>query len=128
MRVGVVGATGQVGTVMRAILRERNFPIDEIRFFGSERSAGSTLEWHGDAVTVEDAATADYCGLDIALMSSGATASKTLAPRIVDAGALVIDNSSAWRMDPLVPLIVAEVNAQELTHVAKGIVANPNCT
>jgi aspartate-semialdehyde dehydrogenase len=128
MRVGVVGATGQVGTVMRTILRERNFPISEIRFFGSANSAGSTLEWNGQVVEVEDAATADFSGIEIALMSSGASSSKVIAPRMAAAGALVIDNSSAWRMDPEVPLIVPEVNAHELSHVLKGIVANPNCT
>ncbi len=128
MRVGVVGATGQVGTVMRTILRERAFPISEIRFFGSANSAGTTLDWDGVAIEVEDAATADFSGIEIALMSSGASSSRVLAPRLAAAGALVIDNSSAWRMDPDVPLVVPEVNAHELHHVAKGIVANPNCT
>src|ERR1017187_6116095 len=128
MRVAVVGATGQVGTVMRDILRERAFPVDEIRFFASSRSAGSTLEWNGREIEVEDAASADYSGIDVALMSSGATSSKVLAPRMAASGAVVIDNSSAWRMDPLVPLVVSEVNAHTLRTIPKGIVANPNCT
>jgi aspartate-semialdehyde dehydrogenase len=128
MRVAIVGATGQVGTVMRAILLERDFPVDEIRFFASSRSAGSTIEWNGRSVVVEDAATADFTGIDIALASSGATSSKVLSPRLANAGAIVIDNSSAWRMDPDVPLVVPEVNAHALLSIAKGIVANPNCT
>jgi len=128
MRVAVVGATGQVGAVMREILRERSFPVEEIRFFASSRSAGSTLDWNGTTVVVEDAATADFSGLDIALTSSGATSSKVLAPRMAAAGVIVIDNSSAWRMDPLVPLVVSEVNAHALRTIPKGIVANPNCT
>src|SRR5487761_1263208 len=128
MRIAVVGATGQVGTVMREILRERAFPIDGIRFFASARSAGSALAWNGHDIAVEDAATADFTGIDVALTSSGATSSKVLAPRMAAAGAVVIDNSSAWRMDPLVPLVVAEVNAHALRSIPKGIVANPNCT
>src|SRR5580692_1005029 len=128
MNVAIVGATGQVGTVMRAILLERNFPVDEIRFFASSRSAGSTIEWNGRAVEVEDSATADFSGIDIALMSSGATSSRELAPRFAAAGATVIDNSSAWRMDPEVPLVVPEVNEHALITIPKGIVANPNCT
>jgi aspartate-semialdehyde dehydrogenase len=128
MRIGVVGATGQVGTVMQAILEERGFPVDELRLFASARSAGRTLSFRGADVVVEDAAVADPAGLDIALFSSGATASRQLAPRFADAGAIVIDNSSAWRMDPDVPLVVPEVNESTLTAIAKGIVANPNCT
>jgi aspartate-semialdehyde dehydrogenase len=128
LRVGVVGATGQVGTVMRQILVERNFPISEIRFFASARSAGSTLPWQGGEVTVEDAATADPTGLDIALFSAGASTSKVQAPRFAEAGVTVIDNSSAWRRDPDVPLIVSEVNPQALGEMRKGIIANPNCT
>ena len=128
MRVAIIGATGQVGTVMRAILRERNFPVDEIRFFGSARSAGSTLEWQGRPIVVEDAATADFRGIEIALASSGASSSRILSPRLAEAGAIVIDNSSAWRMDPEVPLVVPEVNAHALRSIPKGIVANPNCT
>ncbi|MDQ3579675.1 MAG: aspartate-semialdehyde dehydrogenase [Actinomycetota bacterium] len=128
MRVGVVGATGQVGRVMRSILAERNFPVDQIRYFASSRSAGTTRPWKGTEVTVEDAAIADPAGLDVALFSAGATTSRALAPKFAAAGVLVIDNSSAWRMDPDVPLIVAEVNPGAVAQVRKGIIANPNCT
>ncbi|MCW2784742.1 MAG: asd [Marmoricola sp.] len=127
-RVGIVGATGQVGVVMRRLLAERDFPADEVRFFASARSAGSTLPWQGGEVVVEDATTADPRGLDIVLFSAGASTSRALAPRYAAAGALVIDNSSAWRMDPDVPLVVSEVNPQALDEARKGIVANPNCT
>ena len=126
--VGVVGATGQVGTVMRELLAERSFPVRSMRFFASARSAGRTLAWAGEQVLVEDAATADPSGLDIVLLSAGATTSRELAPRFASAGALVIDNSSAWRMDPDVPLVVSEVNPGEVANARKGIVANPNCT
>jgi aspartate-semialdehyde dehydrogenase len=128
MRVGVVGATGQVGAMMRRILASRNFPIDDIRFFASSRSAGSTLPWDGVDIRVEDAAVADPSGLDIALFSAGGSTSKELAPRFAGAGAIVIDNSSAWRMDPDVPLIVAEVNGHLVHETPKNIIANPNCT
>ena len=128
MRVGVVGATGQVGTVMRKILAERNFPVSQVRFFASARSAGTTLDWRGEEITVEDASVADPSGLDIALFSSGATSSRELAPKFAAAGVIVIDNSSAWRMDPDVPLIVSEVNPGEIANARKGIIANPNCT
>ena len=128
MRIGVVGATGQVGAVMRAILAERAFPLDELRFFASARSAGRTIPYEGKEIVVEDASTADVSGLDIALFSSGATASRELAPRFASAGAIVVDNSSAWRMDPDVPLVVPEVNESALADIPKGIVANPNCT
>ena len=128
MKIGVVGATGQVGAVMRSILAERNFPLTELRFFASSRSAGTTLPWGDSEITVEDAATADPSGLDIALFSSGATSSKELAPRFAAAGVMVIDNSSAWRMDPDVPLIVSEVNPGEIANARKRIIANPNCT
>jgi aspartate-semialdehyde dehydrogenase len=127
-RVGVFGATGQVGQVMRSVLAERAFPVDEIRFFGSARSAGTELDWLGRPVVVEDAGAADLTGLDIALCSTGATASRELAPRIAATGAVVVDNTSAWRMDPDVPLVVAEVNPGALASMPKGIVANPNCT
>ncbi len=113
---------------MRAILAERNFPVTELRFFASSRSAGTTLPWGDGEITVEDAATADPTGLDIALFSSGATSSKELAPRFAAAGVMVIDNSSAWRMDPDVPLIVSEVNPGEIANARKRIIANPNCT
>src|SRR5664280_3368644 len=128
MRVAVVGATGQVGTVMQAILAERDFPLDQLRLFASSRSAGRLLTYRGTDLVVEDAATADLSGLDVALFSSGATASRELAPRFAAAGAVVIDNSSAWRMDPEVPLVVPEVNESALGSLPKGIVANPNCT
>ncbi len=128
MRVGVVGATGQVGSVMRRLLAERSFPVDEIRYFASSRSAGSTLSWDGTAITVEDAAVADPSGLDVALFSAGATSSRELAPRFAATGAIVVDNSSAWRMDPDVPLVVAEVNPGAVADARKGIIANPNCT
>jgi aspartate-semialdehyde dehydrogenase len=128
MRIGVVGATGMVGEVMRSVLEQRQFPADEVRFFASARSAGRALPWKGGEVVVEDADTADFAGLDIALFSAGATASRRLAPVAAAAGAVVVDNSSGWRMDPDVPLVVPEVNAHALDSIPKGIVANPNCT
>ncbi|MCB1038917.1 MAG: aspartate-semialdehyde dehydrogenase, partial [Acidimicrobiales bacterium] len=128
MRVGIVGATGQVGGVMLAILEERNFPVTELRLFASARSAGRTMTWKGTEITIEDAATADYSALDIALFSAGGSTSKELAPKVAAAGAVVVDNSSAWRMDPDVPLIVAEVNGHAIANRPKGIIANPNCT
>ena len=132
LNVGVVGATGQVGGVMRRILQERDFPIASIRFFASARSAGSTLSFKGADVIVEDASTADPSGLDIALFSAGGSTSKALAPKFAAAGVIVIDNSSAFRMDPSVPLVVSEVNPEAaLAVVAPGqgaIIANPNCT
>jgi aspartate-semialdehyde dehydrogenase len=126
--VGVVGATGQVGTVMRRLLDERNMSIREIRFFATARSAGQTLTYRGHDVVVEDVATADPASLDVALFSAGATGSKAHAPRFAEAGCLVVDNSSAWRMDPDVPLVVSEVNPHAIDQAAKGIIANPNCT
>ena len=128
VRLAIVGATGQVGTVMRELLVERDFPVAEIRFFASARSAGTTLPWRDGQVEVEDAATADPTGVDIALFSIGGSASKAIAPRFADAGAIVIDNSSAWRMDPDVPLVVSEVNGERINAATKGIIANPNCT
>jgi aspartate-semialdehyde dehydrogenase len=126
--VAVVGATGQVGAVMRKLLVERDFPLDTIRFLASARSAGTTLPWRDGSVVVEDIATADLSGIDIALFSAGGATSKEWAPKFVAAGAVVIDNSSAWRMDPDVPLVVSEVNPQDIAHRPKGIIANPNCT
>jgi aspartate-semialdehyde dehydrogenase len=126
--VGVVGATGQVGAVMRRLLVQRRFPAARVRFFASSRSAGSRLPWRDGEVVVEDAGTADLNGLDVALFSAGASASRTLAPRFAEAGAVVVDNSSAWRMDPDVPLVVSEVNPTSAGHRPKGIIANPNCT
>lgn len=132
-RIGVVGATGQVGQVMRNLLVERDFPATEVRFFASARSAGKKLEFRGREIEVEDAETADPSGLDIALFSAGATMSRVQAPRFAAAGAVVVDNSSAWRKDPEVPLVVSEVNFERDVgnrHRAlpKGIIANPNCT
>lgn len=126
--VAVVGATGQVGAVMRRLLEERGFPMDRIRFLASSRSAGTTLPWKGGEVIVEDASTADLTGIDIALFSAGGASSKELAPTYAAAGAIVIDNSSAWRMDPDVPLVVSEVNPAAISEARKGIIANPNCT
>jgi aspartate-semialdehyde dehydrogenase len=128
LRVGVVGATGQVGGVMRRILAERSFPVAQIRYFASARSAGTTLPWGDSEVVVEDAAVADPAGLDIALFSAGGATSRELAPRFAAAGVTVIDNSSAWRMDPDVPLVVSEVNPDAVRDARKGIIANPNCT
>jgi len=124
VKVGIVGATGQVGTVMRKILVERDFPIDELRLFASARSAGKVL----DGVTIEDASTADYSGLDIVLFSAGGATSKALAEKVAAQGPVVIDNSSAWRKDPEVPLVVSEVNPHAIANRPKGIIANPNCT
>ena len=117
-----------VGEVMRSILAERSFPADQIRFFASARSAGTRLPWKDGDVEVEDSATADFSGLDVVLMSAGATLSRELAPKVAAAGAVVVDNSSAWRRDPDVPLVVPEVNAHALDSIPRGIVANPNCT
>ena len=128
MRIGVFGATGQVGAVMRSILAERGFPADAVRYFASARSAGRTLRWDGRDVVVEDVVGADFSGIDIALFSCGAKTSLDLAPAVAGAGAIVIDNSSAWRMDPEVPLVVPEVNRAALGSIPKGIVSNPNCT
>ena len=113
---------------MRAILSEREFPVDRLRLFASARSAGRRIDWQGESIEVEEAATADFSGVDIALFSAGGTTSRELAPSVAAAGATVIDNSSAWRMDLDVPLVVPEVNAADLASLPKGIVANPNCT
>lgn len=128
MDIGVFGATGQVGTVMVQLLEDRGFPADGVRLFASARSAGRHLPWKGGEVEVEDAATADFTGLDIALFSAGGAFSRAYAQKVAAGGATVIDNSSAWRMDPDVPLVVAEVNPHALSSIPKGIVANPNCT
>ncbi len=131
-RIGVVGATGQVGVVMRRLLEERDFPADEVRFFASSRSAGTTLPWKGGEIVVEDASTADPSGLDIALFSAGATTSRAQAPRFAEAGVTVVDNSSAFRKDPAIPLVVSEVNPHDIPAGdgpgGRGIIANPNCT
>ena len=131
--IGVVGATGQVGQVMRVLLDERAFPATTVRFFASARSQGRKLSFRGQEIEVEDAATADPSGLDIALFSAGKTMSLVQAPRFAAAGVTVIDNSSAWRKDPDVPLVVSEVNfardvAVGARSLKKGIIANPNCT
>lgn len=129
VNIGVVGATGQVGQVMRTLLEERDFPATSVRFFASSRSQGKKLPFRGQEIEVEDAETADPAGLDIALFSAGATMSRVQAPRFAEAGAVVIDNSSAWRKDPDVPLVVSEVNfARDAGRRPKGIIANPNCT
>jgi len=128
VRIGVVGATGQVGAVVRRLLEERDFPVTEIRYFASARSAGSTLPWKNEQITVEDASTADPTGLDIAIFSAGATTSKAIAEEWGRKGVLVIDNSSGFRMDPDVPLVVSEVNPHAIKDAVKGIIANPNCT
>ncbi|MFG1810953.1 aspartate-semialdehyde dehydrogenase [Streptomyces sp. NPDC049040] len=131
MRIGIVGATGQVGGVVRKVLAERDFPVTELRLFASARSAGRTLPWAGapgGEVTVEDAGTADYTGLDIVIFSAGGATSRALAEKVAGQGAVVIDNSSAWRRDPDVPLVVSEVNPHALADRPKGIIANPNCT
>jgi aspartate-semialdehyde dehydrogenase len=128
VNIGIVGATGQVGVAMRQILEERDFPVGEIRFFASARSAGTVLPYAGREVVVEDAATADPSGLDIALFSAGATTSRALAPKFADAGVLVIDNSSAFRKDPEIPLVCSEVNPEAIALAHGRIIANPNCT
>jgi aspartate-semialdehyde dehydrogenase len=130
LTVGVFGATGQVGAVMRALLVERSFPVGRLRYFASARSAGRTLPWGDTEIPVEDSGSPEtsFEGLDIALFSNGASNSRPQAPRVAAAGAIVVDNSSAWRMDPEVPLVVPEVNAEALADIPKGIVANPNCT
>ncbi|KMY23727.1 aspartate-semialdehyde dehydrogenase [Actinobaculum suis] len=128
LTLAVVGATGQVGRVMRGLLEARGFPADRVRFFASARSAGTKLSYAGHEVTVEDVDGADYSGIDIAIFSAGGSTSKKYAPLFAQAGATVVDNSSAWRNDPEVPLVVAEVNPEALAHRPKGIIANPNCT
>jgi aspartate-semialdehyde dehydrogenase len=134
LRLGVVGATGQVGVAMRQILLERQLPLDEVRFFASARSAGKVLPFGDRDVVVEDVAEADLdslSGLDIALFSAGATTSRAQVPRFVEAGVIVVDNSSAYRKDPEIPLVVSEVNPEAIDPVVaarRGIIANPNCT
>ena len=131
LNIGIVGATGQVGVAMRQILEERAFPVDQVRFFASSRSAGTVLPFAGREIVVEDAATADPSGLDVALFSAGATTSRAVAPTFVDAGVIVVDNSSAFRRDPDIPLVVSEVNPEAAAGVlaaGRGIIANPNCT
>lgn len=126
--LAVVGATGQVGQVMRTLIAERNVAADKVRFFASARSAGKKLPLRGAEIVVEDIATADFSGIDVAVFSAGATVSREYAPKFAAAGAVVVDNSSAWRKDPDVPLVVSEVNPQDIATRKKGIIANPNCT
>src|SRR5262249_30309366 len=126
--IAVVGATGQVGGVMLKLLFERGIDTSKLRAFASSRSAGTKVACGDKTIAVEDAATADFAGINYALFSAGATTSRSLAPRVAAAGAIVIDNSSAWRRDPAVPLVVSEVNPHALKSIQKGIVANPNCT
>lgn len=128
MNIALVGATGQVGGVMRTLLDERGVSVGDLRFFASARSAGSTIAWKDRQIVVEDTATADWSGIDLALVSAGKTASLEYAPKMAAAGVTVIDNSSGWRMEPAVPLVVPEVNAHALDDIPMGIVANPNCT
>ncbi|MFK7966566.1 MAG: aspartate-semialdehyde dehydrogenase [Burkholderiaceae bacterium] len=128
LQLGIVGATGLVGTAVRKILDERNFPLQKLRCFASARSAGSSVPWRDQQIVVEDASLADPAGLDVVIFSAGGSTSKALAPRFAAAGAVVVDNSSAWRMDPQVPLVVSEVNPHAIAQRPKGIVANPNCT
>src|ERR1700758_493317 len=131
LSIGIVGATGQVGQVMRTLLDERDFPVTAVRFFASARSQGRKLAFRGQEIEVEDASIADPSGLDIALFSAGGAMSRVQAPRFAAAGVTVIDNSSAWRKDPDVPLVVSEVNFDRDVRgvrLIKGIIANPNCT
>ena len=126
--VAVVGATGAVGQTMLAILEERKFPIGELHVLASERSAGEQIEYAGKKYTVQDLATFDPNGVDFALFSAGGSTSKEYAPKFAAAGAIVIDNSSAFRMDDDVPLVISEVNPDALQTIPRGIVANPNCS
>lgn len=129
--LAVVGATGQVGHVMRQILEEREFPADKVRFFASARSAGTDLDYRGERITVEDLSKVtveSVSDVDIALFSAGGVTSKQWSPVFAEAGATVVDNSSAFRKDPEVPLVVSEVNPEAVKDVPKGIIANPNCT
>jgi len=128
VNVAVIGATGQVGGVLRALLADRGLPLGDLRFFASSRSAGTSLSWGDGEIVVEDVESTDWSGIDLALMSAGKGASLAYAPTMAEAGVVVVDNSSAWRMDPDVPLVVPEVNAGALDRLPKGIVANPNCT
>src|SRR5205814_9671259 len=126
--VAVVGATGAVGEIMRQVLVERAFPLRAIKFLASERSAGKTIEFQGKKHTIEPLRPEAFAGVDIVLSSTPAAVSREYSPLAARAGAVVVDNSSAWRMDPDVPLVVPEVNADALKRIPKGIVANPNCS
>lgn len=126
--VAVVGATGAVGQTMLSILEQRKFPIRTLHVLASERSAGEQIEFDGRKITVADLATFNPAGVDFALFSAGGSISKQYAPKFAEAGAIVIDNSSAFRMDDDVPLVVSEVNPEALDSIPRGIVANPNCS
>ena len=129
MKIGIVGATGQVGRVMLSLLADRadaGLKVDELRVFASERSAGKEMQWNGQTLVVEDASAADYSGLDTALFSAGGGTSKELAPKVAAQGVAVVDNSSAWRMDSEVPLVVVGANDEDAFDHPKGIIANPN--
>ena len=126
--VAVVGATGAVGETMLAILAERNFPIATLSLLASSRSAGGEIEYQGEKIKVQDLSTFDPAGVDIALFSAGGSVSKEFGPKFAAAGAVVIDNSSAFRYDDDVPLVVSEVNPEALKHRPRGIIANPNCS
>ncbi len=126
--VAVVGATGAVGEVMRRVLAERDFPYSEIKFLASERSAGKQIVFKGKPHTIEAIRPEAYEGVQIVLSSTPSGVSREFSPIAAKAGAIVVDNSSAWRMDPEVPLVVPEVNADALANIPKGIVANPNCS
>jgi aspartate-semialdehyde dehydrogenase len=127
VNVAVVGATGAVGDLMRRVLAERKFPVKAIKFLASEKSAGKTVEFAGKTYTVELIRPEAFAGVQIVLSSTPSKVSKEYGPIAAKAGAVVVDNSSAWRMDPDCPLVVPEVNAHELHNAKKGIVANPNC-
>ena len=126
--VAVVGATGAVGETMLSILAERGFPVGTLSVLASERSAGGEIEFNGQKVKVQDLATFDPSGVEIALFSAGGSVSKEYAPKFAAAGAVVIDNSSAFRYDDDVPLVVSEVNPEQVANRPRGIIANPNCS
>lgn len=126
--VAVVGATGAVGEIMRQVLIEHNFPLHSIKFLASERSVGKSIDFKGKQFSIEAIRPEAFAGVDIVLSSTPASVSRETSPMAAKAGAIVIDNSSAWRMDPQVPLVVPEVNADALRSIPKGIVANPNCS
>lgn len=128
LKVAVVGATGAVGHVMRRVLLQHKFPYSEIRFLASEKSVGQPMEFNGKHYTILPIAPESFAGVDVALSSTPASVSKESSPMAAAQGAIVVDNSSAWRMDPDVPLVVPEVNPQALDRIPKGIIANPNCS
>lgn len=128
MHVAILGATGAVGRTMMDVLEERNFPVDQLTLLASERSAGKKLPWNGSEYTVQAPKRGAFEGVDVAIFSAGGTRSQEWAPVAAEEGAVVVDNSSAWRMDPQVPLVVPEVNASAIADRPKGIIANPNCS